>query len=475
MSEDIRHDEPLEQHLRAHYASELGQPPSPASVWASLQEKLPSPSHREANSPPAVQWRPAPTRPAAPFPASSHQTRAHKLRSALSIVAAVLLVALFATVLLHPFGRTGGTTPTATPDESLPAGFTVHVLAPDEVWRGTTLSDLQMLSADEGWAVGAHQASNSFESVILRYAHGKWSASRDVFPKVYLTSISMLSSTDGWASGGGSSTDAAALLHYSGGHWISVKAPGQGEIDQLTMLTPHDGWAIQYAPIVQGSTITTSLLHYDGTAWSTVDTGGVSLTSLAMLSSSEGWAAGQDGVIAHFHNGTWTRWPTTAPGDLHNITMASPTEGWMTGLAPGYNADPNFRKPHHMFVLHYNGHEWQPVTLPELPNLLTVYPSATHFQNSSNIYSISAMSMVSSAEGWAAGSLDGGFASILYHYSGGKWHLYPFGVNTGLSKIQMVSAGEGWAIGTALNYDTESEEDATILHYTQGSWTIYKP
>ena len=126
-----------------------------------------------------------------------------------------------------------------------------------------------------------------------------------------------------------------------------------------------------------------------------------------------------------------------------------------------------------MFVLHYNGHEWQPVTLPELPNLLHVYPSATNYQNSPSIYSISAMSMASPREGWAAGSLVS-MASVLYHYSGGKWRLYPFGVNAVLTRIQMVSAGEGWAIGDRQNYDNSSE-DATILHYAQGSWTIYKP
>lgn len=482
MSEEMQREDPLEQRIRTHYASEFGEPPSPDTVWTVLKEQLPS-SSGETSGTPTVEWHSAPARPFPPLPTSAHHTHAFGLRSLLSIVAAVLLVALFAFVLLHPFGRTSGTTATAT-EPPLPAGFTVHVLAPDEVWPGISLNNLQMLSSDEGWAVGARDTSNSSESVILHYIHGKWTASRDVFPNVHLTSISMLSSTDGWASGSamnagsainGGTSVTAVLLHYSGGRWISVQAPGYGEIDSLTMLSPYDGWAIQYAmPTADSPQLRTALLHYNGTAWSIADTGGMTLTGLAMLSPSEGWATGQDGVIAHFHNGAWTRWPATAPSDVFTITMVSPTDGWMSGVAPSYRTDPLHMKPHHIFMLHYNGHEWQPATLPELPNLLKVYPGATHYQTSSNTYSISAIAMASREEGWAAGTLDGGIASMLYHYSSGGWHLYPFGVNASLSTIRMVSASEGWAIATRNNFDT-GIGDATILHYTNGSWTIYKP
>lgn len=473
MSEEMLHDDELEQRLRSHYASELGQPPSPADVWTLLQEQLPSSSDGEVSSTPTVQWRPASTRPASAFPTISHETHAYGLRSVLSIVAAGLVIALFAVVLLRPFSRTGTTT--TTTDAPLPAGFSVHVLTPDETLPGTALNDLQMLSADEGWAVGYHVSSNSSETVILHYAHGRWSASRDVFPNVSLQSISMLSSTDGWASGwvAGGSVDESqpgALLHYSGGHWISVQAPGHGPIGSLSMLTPRDGWAIQTDQFPSHS----SLLHYDGTAWSIVYTGGMSLTSLAMLSPSEGWAAGIDGVIEHFHNGSWNRWSTKAPGTVAYITMVSPTEGWMSGIAPYHSTNPMDQRPDQMFVLHYNGHDWQSVTLPTLPNMLTVYPSATHYQNTKSSNSISAISMVSPAEGWAAGNLAGGHASILCHYSGGKWHVFPFGVNASLTKIQMLSASEGWALGIKVNYDT-SNVDTAILHYTHGSWTIYKP
>ena len=500
MSEEMQHEDALEQRLRAHYASELGQPPSLAETWTLLQDELLSTPRREPINAPAVQWYPAPARPFPPLPTSVHQTHAFRLRSVLSIVAAALLVALFAMVLLHPFGRTSGTTTTTTSDTPLPAGFTVHVLAPDEIWTGTSLADLQMLSTDEGWAVGSrdittrdpvsHKPLTNSESLILHYTHGKWTASRDVFPYVNLTSISMLSATDGWASGwapgsasGGVSTSqfTPILLHYSGGHWTSVQAPGQGEIDNLSMLSPRDGWAIQkqMSPDVSGPySFRTTLLHYDGTAWSTADTGDMSLLALAMLSPSEGWATGMDGVIARFQNDTWTRWPTPAPGDISTIAMVSPTDGWMAGVAPGYSADPKFQKPHHLFMLHYNGHDWQPVTLPALPNLLTVYPSAPHPQNntgtsSTDPGSFGDIAMASPEEGWASGDFAGG-ASVLYHYSDGKWHLYPFGVNATLGTIRMVSAGEGWEIGGKYDF-VSNREDTVILHYTNGSWTIYKP
>lgn len=498
MSEEMQHEDALEQRLRAHYASDLGQPPSPATVWTSLQDKLASSSQGEANSTPATHRRRAPTRPAPAFPPILHETHALRLRSVLSVVAAGLVIALFATVLLHPFGGHTGGRITAT-EPPLPAGFTVHVLTPDELWTGTNVADLQMLSADEGWAVGSsdnltkdpvtHKNFMNPESLILHYTHGKWTTSRDVFPFVGLSSISMLSATDGWASGSapGNASDSAGtpqfvpvLLHYSGGHWASVRAPGQGEIDSLSMLSPRDGWAIQVT-YIGGSPQpirSSSLLHYDGTAWSTADTGGISPMMLEMLSPSEGWIVGQDGAIAHFQNGTWTRWPTTAPGDINSITMVSPTDGWIAGVAPSYSADPKYQKPHHLFMLHYDGHDWQPATLPALPNLQTVYPGAPQPQNNtgpapSDPGFIGDIAMASPEEGWAAGNLSGQ-ASVLYHYSDGKWHLYPFGVNALLGTIRMISPGEGWATG--FRYDSvANREDTVLLHYTQGSWTVYKP
>lgn len=495
MSEQMLHDDALEQQLRAHYASEFGQPPSPATIWMSLQGELHSPPPEKADSVTPHWWRPARTHSGTVLPSHILQGRVLRPRSAMShsllpVAAAALLIAVFAAVLLGPFGRayfgrTGGiSTPTptdapATATPEVPAGYAVHELKANEMWPGARLYDLQMLSSDEGWAIGVQRTSASstpFESAILHYAHGRWTASPDVFPNVSLSSISMLSPDEGWAGGVDSASGNAALLHYSDGHWRSAPTPDHGAILQISMLTPSDGWATQLAQDTLKSTSPRfALLHFDGTAWSPADTAGMQLITLSMLSPSEGWAAGEDGVIAHFQHGKWTRWPTKAPSEVDYITMVSPTDGWMSGLVPGPDIEPTNYSLHHIFMLHYDGGDWRPVTFPTLPDLRYVYsedPNAT--TSDANMPSaLAGISMVSSTEGWAAGDIQGR-VSTLYHYSSGKWQLSPFAVNQSLSKIKMVSAGEGWAIG-ASRYVVNDNEAAVILHYVHGAWTIYKP
>jgi hypothetical protein len=98
----------------------------------------------------------------------------------------------------------------------------------------------------------------------------------------------------------------------------------------------------------------------------------LTLSSVSMVSSSEGWAVGnyaplenasgtptsQDkatAVLYHFLNGTWTRTDVAvnAPGETHSlaISMDSPTDGWAVGerlvFANGQIAT---------LLLHYDGH-----------------------------------------------------------------------------------------------------------------------
>lgn len=479
MSSRILPDDALEEQLRAYYALELGQPPSADAVWASLQDELyfDIPSETATTTPDILD--PAASVPEPVLPLHGSQSRApHQrpllFRSGVPVVAAALLIAVFSAVLLGPFSRLGGH---GAPSQ-IPPGYAVHQLTRSELWPGVLLLDVQMLSKDEGWAVGAHNFDTlSNESAILHYANGRWSASSDVFPSVTLTSISMLSSTEGWAAGyrPAAPTDPTAaplpvLLHYSASHWTAVRAPGDGQIGQLSMLSPHDGWAVSYA---RGYSTPphVSLLHYDGSTWSPANTGGMPFMHIAMFSSSEGWAAGLDGVIARFYDGMWTRWPTTAPGDIRSITMVSPTEGWMSGVAPASSADPSYRKPHYLFMLHFDGRDWRPVTLPALPDVPASF-AAPSFAPGDTVSDIEGISMVSSTDGWAAGR-NGGILSALYHYSGGKWELAPFAVNQPLIRIQMVSAEEGWAIGEPRHEDNFTT--SVILHFVSGSWSVYMP
>lgn len=53
-----------------------------------------------------------------------------------------------------------------------------------------------------------------------------------------------------------------------------------------------------------------------------------SLYGLALVSASEGWAVGSDGLIVHGHSGTWTQVASSTDQTLWSVVMVSPTEGW---------------------------------------------------------------------------------------------------------------------------------------------------
>lgn len=96
---------------------------------------------------------------------------------------------------------------------------------------------------------------------------------------------------------------------------------------------------------------------------------------------------------------------------------------------------------------------------------------------------LSGISMVSSNEGWAAGSYatptnaDGTptghdkAVAVLFHYLNGVWTRYNVAVNTSgqprLNAISMDSPSDGWAVGGIVN----GQSKAILLHYDGHTWT----
>lgn len=189
------------------------------------------------------------------------------------------------------------------------------------------------------------------------------------------------------------------------------------------------------------------------------------LQDMAMVSPTEGWAAGERQVpakgggnayaatVMHLRDGAWTRTDLPYQTRLLAISMLSPTEGWAGG-------DANF-------MLHFDGQRWTPVPLPDNGSFVTqvqeVSPSAV----------------------WA---VDGSQAGVL-HYDGHNWRYQPYPAslnlapdhNIGLNQLLMVSASEGWAVATITqptpgqtdsSGDTESASMAIILHYHAGAWQV---
>jgi photosystem II stability/assembly factor-like uncharacterized protein len=283
----------------------------------------------------------------------------------------------------------------------------------------------------------------------------------------HLYSISMTSPDEGWASGDadiqyddGTRYSGGILRHYSGGKWNVLQAPSGRRVTSVSMISATEGWAV--GPY--------TILHYTDNNWQelsgAMEVAG-ELRNVDMISPEEGWSIGMGGPkspkILHYHEGIWENDPMTDGSFLlTNLKMISSTDGWAVG-GPG-------------IILHYTNGSWIRVTSPTDKTLWgismlssndgwIVGDGGTILHYTDNQWTLvpspvqtdlSSVYMLSAADGWAVG------ANTILHYNAGKWSTVPVPASVGLTAITMVSSNEGWAV----------DGDGAILHYYNGVWSI---
>jgi hypothetical protein len=166
------------------------------------------------------------------------------------------------------------------------------------------------------------------------------------------------------------------------------------------------------------------------------------LMSIAMVSSTEGWAVGDfqggqaegvpHGVIWHYYDGRWTQAAQLADEYLNGVAALPDGEAWAVG------SDNT--------ILHEQGGNWTLVhrDLPDVASVLTQ------------------VAMVSPTEGWAVGysSAPNQSGGTIWHWSQGKWVQIPYMTRTFLWHISTLPDGEAWTVG-----------NGGILHEYRGTWS----
>lgn len=107
------------------------------------------------------------------------------------------------------------------------------------------LHDVQMLSPEEGWAVGK-------QGIILHFKSGKW----NIFPSptnYELRSISMADRNSGWIVG-----DHGTILKYSDGKWIPVPTEFRVGFNSVKSVNGNKAWIVGNRSL---------LLEYDAGVW----------------------------------------------------------------------------------------------------------------------------------------------------------------------------------------------------------------
>jgi hypothetical protein len=161
------------------------------------------------------------------------------------------------------------------------------------------LTDVDMLTKMEGWAVG----NAGTRPMILHRSLGQWSTS--VLPllpaQASLSSVFTVSATDAWAAGRQLVNGhwAGLVLHWDGVRWTVVPLPDAGgdeSLSDIAAVSPSDVWAVGS---VCSPTCQSRALHFSAGIWQPVATApDAVLTSVVALSPADVWVFGQGNPTA---------------------------------------------------------------------------------------------------------------------------------------------------------------------------------
>jgi hypothetical protein len=265
--------------------------------------------------------------------------------------------------------------------------------------------------------------------------------SRQTFP--YATGLALLAaaacSAETKDSPATSVSETSAAVSSCTGDWTLVDSPNAGSQDNALAAVagarPNDVWAVgQAAPDANPNMTLTLALHFDGSAWSVIDTPNAGTHANALLGvAAQGrlaWAAGYrigDDFLSHSLIESWdgTAWSVTdhpQPFDTENlyaVAASSPNDVWAVGSGRDDEG------PFHTLALHFDGRAWSVVPTPN--------PGTT----GNVLYGVVA---VRKNDAWAVGQTLGDAGPdqpLVEHWDGDHWSVVPVATGSSAS-LQLI-------------------------------------
>lgn len=217
--------------------------------------------------------------------------------------------------------------------------------------RAFRISTVFMRSASDGWMLGTATGDTQQQALVLHYNGSEWATVHDgVFAHMIPSAIAGVSGNSLWVtgtdySGIGFDGDAPEMIvHFDGTHWTRQAVHlGNSRLSGIALLPSGEGWMVGGSPGGTGPHPAGPsyglILHYDHGTWkqqavipAPAGNPFFILSSVAMLSSNEGWVVGPNGTILHYQSGGWTQVPSPTTKDLRSVVMLSPAEGWAVGV-----------------------------------------------------------------------------------------------------------------------------------------------
>ncbi|HVF98963.1 MAG TPA: S-layer homology domain-containing protein [Chloroflexia bacterium] len=323
------------------------------------------------------------------------------------------------------------------------------------------LTGVSVVSADDIWAVGyyndpsASQASSPSKRVPNQSPHVKGES-----PTGYQSVLRTL------------------VEHWDGSAWTIVPSPNVGTdnnaLASVVAVAADDVWAV--GNYLNEFGISQTLVeHWDGSAWSVVESANVGplldnyLTSIDAVAPDDVWAVGYyfndvavaQTLIQHWDGSTWSIVGSPNEGESNNflyaVSVVGPDDVWAVGAYAVVSPNQYIFKA---LALHWNGVAWTVIDTPSVGSFNNV------------LYGVDA---AASDDVWAVGYFSGssGTRPLVEHWDGSTWEPI-IGPELGAANGQLydvvaISANDVWAVGQIGGYSSAPEP--LSAHWDGIEWT----
>jgi hypothetical protein len=311
---------------------------------------------------------------------------------------------------------------------------------------GSILYAVSAAAPDDAWAVGFRRSRFGDEPVIEHWDGTSWRVVPSGAELSRLQAVDVISGTDAWAVGEGQG--GTLTLHWDGSTWTRVDSPGAGDLLGVSAVSSTDVWAVGVA--FDGTALT---LHWDGSTWSIVPSpnhqkGHVHyLTAVSALSSSDVWAVGysqsesrarRSTLSMHWDGTAWSRVDTVDTSDsgnvLKGVVALAPDDVWAVGL----HGRRGLLFKDKTLVEHWDGAAWNLVSAPN-PSRSFNALEAVSASSPTNVWAVGAFSPKTRDQ-----------ATLIEHFDGKEWAKFPSESPAGgnwLVGVSTLPTGESWAVG----------------------------